>query len=157
MLCKSISRAKRDLTVSAMLISMQVIFSAENVNQGFTYSYIPPEKEKPELIPAIGKRAEIMFGNKKTAVYRSKDQEDWIEAKRLLEEAGIDFTHAATEEVPVSGCGTKLDPRKFANSEKKEVPKTVYRIEVVNADKDRAAEVLDGKVLPVRSFGLGIQ
>ena len=29
------------------------------VNQGFTYSYIPPEKEKPELIPEIGKRAEI--------------------------------------------------------------------------------------------------
>jgi|GEM_PF-1027627 len=98
-----------------------------------------------------------MFGNKKTVVYRSKDQEDWIEAKRLLEEAGIDFTHAATEEVPVSGCGAKLDPRKFANSEKKEVPKTVYRIEVVNADKDCAAEVLDGKVLPVRSYGLGIQ
>lgn len=36
------------------------------VNQGFTYSYIPPKNEKPELIPAIGKRAEIMFGNKKT-------------------------------------------------------------------------------------------
>lgn len=36
------------------------------VNQGFTYSYIPPEDEKPELIPEIGKRAEIMFGNKKT-------------------------------------------------------------------------------------------
>lgn len=36
------------------------------VNQGFTYSYIPPEKEKLELIPEIGKRAEIMFGNKKT-------------------------------------------------------------------------------------------
>ena len=36
------------------------------VNQGFTYSYIPPENEKPELLPAIGKRAEIMFGNKKT-------------------------------------------------------------------------------------------
>ncbi len=36
------------------------------VNQGFTYSYIPPKKEKPELIPAIGKRAEIMFGNRKT-------------------------------------------------------------------------------------------
>ena len=36
------------------------------VNQGFTYSYIPPENEKPELIPEIGKRAEIMFGNKKT-------------------------------------------------------------------------------------------
>ena len=36
------------------------------VNQGFTYSYIPPENEKPELLPQIGKRAEIMFGNKKT-------------------------------------------------------------------------------------------
>ena len=36
------------------------------VNQGFTYSYIPPENEKPELNPEIGKRAEIMFGNKKT-------------------------------------------------------------------------------------------
>ncbi len=36
------------------------------VNQGFTYSYIPPENEKTELVPAIGKRAEIMFGNKKT-------------------------------------------------------------------------------------------
>ncbi len=36
------------------------------VNQGFTYSYIPPENEKAELVPAIGKRAEIMFGNRKT-------------------------------------------------------------------------------------------
>jgi len=36
------------------------------VNQGFTYSYIPPEKEKKDLLPAIGKRAEIMFGNRKT-------------------------------------------------------------------------------------------
>ena len=36
------------------------------VNQGFTYSYIPTEKEKPDLVPEIGKRAEIMFGNKKT-------------------------------------------------------------------------------------------
>ena len=36
------------------------------VNQGFTYSYIPPENEKPELVPEIGKRAEIPFGNKKT-------------------------------------------------------------------------------------------
>ncbi|MCR4900709.1 MAG: primosomal protein N' [Treponema sp.] len=36
------------------------------INQGFTYSYFPPENEKPELVPQIGKRAEIMFGNKKT-------------------------------------------------------------------------------------------
>ena len=36
------------------------------INQGFTYSYFPPENEKPEFVPEIGKRAEIMFGNKKT-------------------------------------------------------------------------------------------
>ncbi|MCR4735664.1 MAG: primosomal protein N' [Treponema sp.] len=36
------------------------------VNQGFTYSYQAGENEKAELIPQIGKRAEIMFGNKKT-------------------------------------------------------------------------------------------
>ena len=36
------------------------------LEQGFTYSYTPPQDEKPELVPSIGKRAEIMFGNKKT-------------------------------------------------------------------------------------------
>ena len=36
------------------------------VNQGFTYSYEPSPDENEELKPQIGKRAEIMFGNKKT-------------------------------------------------------------------------------------------
>jgi len=36
------------------------------VNQGFTYSYSPSPEEEPLLKPEIGKRAEIMFGNKKT-------------------------------------------------------------------------------------------
>lgn len=35
------------------------------LNQTFTYSYIPPENEKPELTPEIGKRAEVRFGNRK--------------------------------------------------------------------------------------------
>lgn len=44
------------------------------LNQAFTYSYIPPENEKPELVPQIGKRAELRFGNRKmtgfiTAIY----------------------------------------------------------------------------------------
>lgn len=47
------------------MIYLQVILNLP-VNQGFTYSYIPPEKEKEELKPEIGKRAEIMFGNRKT-------------------------------------------------------------------------------------------
>ncbi|MCR5765613.1 MAG: primosomal protein N' [Treponema sp.] len=36
------------------------------VNQGFTYSYEPSPDENIDLKPQIGKRAEIMFGNKKT-------------------------------------------------------------------------------------------
>lgn len=36
------------------------------VKMSFTYSYIPPEKNAEELKPEIGKRAEIMFGNKRT-------------------------------------------------------------------------------------------
>lgn len=47
------------------MIYLEIILNLP-VNQGFTYSYNPPENEKPELIPQIGKRAEIMFGNKKT-------------------------------------------------------------------------------------------
>lgn len=47
------------------MIFLEIILNLP-VNQGFTYSYIPPVDEKPELKPAIGKRAEIMFGNKKT-------------------------------------------------------------------------------------------
>ena len=35
------------------------------LNQTFTYSYIPAEDEKPELLPAVGKRAEVRFGNRK--------------------------------------------------------------------------------------------
>lgn len=35
------------------------------LNQTFTYSYNPPEKEKAELAPEVGKRAEVRFGNRK--------------------------------------------------------------------------------------------
>lgn len=47
------------------MIYLQIILNLP-VNQPFTYSYIPPENEKPELKPEVGKRAEIMFGNRKT-------------------------------------------------------------------------------------------
>ena len=42
---------------------LQIILNLP-INQPFTYSYIPSENEGLE--PAIGKRAEIMFGNRKT-------------------------------------------------------------------------------------------
>ncbi|MBR2106540.1 MAG: primosomal protein N' [Treponema sp.] len=44
---------------------LQIILNLP-INQPFTYSYIPDQKEKEELVPQIGKRAEIMFGNRKT-------------------------------------------------------------------------------------------
>ena len=47
------------------MIYLEIILNLP-INQGFTYSYTPPADEKPELVPMIGKRAEIMFGNKKT-------------------------------------------------------------------------------------------
>ena len=47
------------------MIYLEIILNLP-INQGFTYSYTSPQDEKPELVPAIGKRAEIMFGNKKT-------------------------------------------------------------------------------------------
>lgn len=46
------------------MIYLQIVLNLP-LNQTFTYSYIPLEKEN-ELEPEIGKRAEIMFGNKKT-------------------------------------------------------------------------------------------
>lgn len=47
------------------MVYLQIILNLP-LNQSFTYSYIPPENEKEELKPEIGKRAEIFFGNKKT-------------------------------------------------------------------------------------------
>ena len=44
---------------------LQIILNLP-INQPFTYSYTPSENEKEGLEPAIGKRAEIMFGNRKT-------------------------------------------------------------------------------------------
>ncbi|MBD5407546.1 MAG: primosomal protein N' [Treponema sp.] len=35
------------------------------LNQTFTYSYVPPENEKDELKPEVGKRAEVRLGNRK--------------------------------------------------------------------------------------------
>ena len=91
---------------------------------------------------------------RKSIVYRSKDEADWNEAKRLLAEAGIEHYPVTTEEVQAAGCGGKVDPRKFLA--KGEVPSTIYRIEVAKADRERAEKVLEGKVQPVRSYGYSI-
>ena len=90
----------------------------------------------------------------KTIVYRSKDEQDWATAKQLLADAGIESYPFASEEAPMAGCGVKIDPRKFLNSNG--VPSIVFRIEVAKGDKYRAEGVLAGKVQPVRNYGYSI-
>ncbi len=91
---------------------------------------------------------------KKTLVYRSKDRADWEKAKALLEEAGIIHDPFAAEEAPIAGCGAKIDPRRFMNKGK--VPSVIYRIEVSFEDKEKADNILRGRVQPVRSYGFSI-
>ncbi len=90
----------------------------------------------------------------KTLVYRSKDRADWEKARQLLQEAGLECFPFAGEEPPVPGCGAKIDPRKFMNPNP--VPTTLYEIKVASEDREKAAAALEGKVLPVRSYGFGI-
>ena len=91
---------------------------------------------------------------RKVLVYRSKDKADWEKAKRLLQEAGVEYFSLAGEEPPVPGCGAKIDPRKFMNPNP--VPTTLYTIDVAAGDKQKAEAALAGKVLPVRSYGYGV-
>ncbi len=91
------------------------------------------------------------MGWKKTLVYRSKDKDDWDKAKKLLEEADIAYFPFAAQESPIPGCGAKVDPRRFLN--RNPVPSTIYRIEVSVENKERAGSILEGKVLPIRSYG----
>lgn len=91
---------------------------------------------------------------RKALVYRSKDKEDWERAQELLRQAGVEFFSLAGEEPPVPGCGAKIDPRKFMNPNP--VPTTLYTIDVAAGDREKAAALLAGKVLPVRSYGYGV-
>ena len=89
---------------------------------------------------------------RKTLIYSSKDREDWEKAQSLLQKSAITFSPSESEEPPVGGCGSKIDIRSFMKREP--IPKTIFKIEVNRAEADRAKSLLDGKVLPVRSYGV---
>lgn len=95
-----------------------------------------------------------MIRRKRALIYRSKDKQDWEKAQNLLQKAGLACFPFVGEEPPVPGCGAKIDPRKFMNP--KPVPTTLYTIDVAAEDKEKAAAVLAGKVLPVLSYGYSI-
>ena len=90
-----------------------------------------------------------MFGN--VLVYSSKDKEDWEKAQKLLNDAHIIFSCREAEEPPVGGCGSKIDIRSFMKKEP--VSRIVYKIEVKKSEEKQARFILDGNVLPIRSFG----
>ena len=95
-----------------------------------------------------------MKARQKALVYRSRDEADWTEAKRLLDEAGIPQFPFAAEESPVAGCGIKTTPGRLFRREA--VPTVIYRIEVAEEDRARAENVLRGKVRPVAGCGFSI-
>lgn len=90
----------------------------------------------------------------KALVYCSKDEEDWQKAKELLLDVGIEIDAWDGEELPVGGCGAKIDIRSFGRDV--EIPKRVYKIKVSNDDKETAESALSGKVLPICKVGLGL-
>ena len=60
------------------------------LNQTFTYSFIPPEKEDEELKPETGKRAEVRFGNRRMTGFITSVSEKfrppvlWAQKKSVL-------------------------------------------------------------------------
>jgi len=85
-------------------------------------------------------------------IYRSKDRGDWEAAQAILTAQNIEHTAWESEELPVGGCGCKIDVRK--TSKEKVIPKTVYQIEVSKAAAEDASAALAGKVRPMRSYGV---
>ena len=88
---------------------------------------------------------------KKSLVYCSKDKEDWEKAKQILDESSVEYEAWHAEDVPMGGCGAKVDPRKFMND--KPYLSTIYKIEVDNDTYNYASAVLRGRVLAPRSYG----
>lgn len=94
-----------------------------------------------------------MFGWRKSIVYCSKDKADWEKADTLLAGAGIEKESWHSPEPTLAGCGAKVDIRTFAK--RGQIPKEIYKIEVASVDKEKAEHVLEGKVQPVRYYGVG--
>jgi hypothetical protein len=83
-----------------------------------------------------------MFFKKKTAVYLSSDEADFKLAKEILKKEQILYYEYAAEEMPVAGCGARINPARLNNP----VERMVFRLSVVSEDVEKAVNVLQGKV-----------
>ena len=83
-----------------------------------------------------------MFLKKKTAVYLSADETDYNLAKEILEKEHIKYYEFASEEMPVVGCGARINPARVNNH----LDLMIYRLSVAPEDVEKAITVLQGNV-----------
>ena len=84
---------------------------------------------------------------KKTIIYISKGtKEDWRALRDGLKKAGIRASASSYEdEIPVGGCGAKMDIRDFGPEGK--IDRTVYVVRVAETDR-AAASKITREILP---------
>lgn len=86
--------------------------------------------------------------DKKIKVFEMKGRRsDWKAVKDALKEAGMAGVSASTwtDEMPVGGCGARLDVRDFGPNGK--IDRQIYTIRVRGEDAERAAEIVR-KIVP---------
>ncbi len=83
-----------------------------------------------------------MFLKKKTAVYLSSDESDYNLAKEILDKEHIRYYEFVSEEMPVLGCGARINPARFDNH----IERMIFRLSVVPEDVESAVSVLQGNV-----------
>lgn len=83
-----------------------------------------------------------MFFKKKTAVYLSSDEADFNLAKEILKKEQIRYYEYAAEEMPVAGCGARINPARL----NKHLNLMTFRLSVVPEDVENALQTLQGKV-----------
>ncbi len=84
-----------------------------------------------------------MFFTRRKTVFDERNKELWEKTKQVLEQAGIpDMKVGAYEkELPVCGCGAKLDARDFGRNGK--IDRNYYYIMVPEAAYEQAKAVIE--------------
>ncbi len=80
---------------------------------------------------------------KRVEIFKKRDRETWLQIRQALREAGLRGVragHYLQDSVMPGGCGAKLDPRDFGG--KGRIDRDIYWVRVVEADRERAQEIL---------------
>lgn len=89
------------------------------------------------------RQCDSMFFTKRKTVFDERNKALWEQAKQVLEQAGIpDIKVGAYEkELPMCGCGAKLDARDFGKHGK--IDRNYYYIMVPEAVYEQAKALLE--------------